>query len=179
MLRLACTNVFNSYHSCRNRHCPKCQNDKAQEWLATQQDALACTLFHADLHTACGAKRNGAQQPELDVQPALSGFRGCHTAFGKRYPLRWRSGRPDGYPAYLGPQLVLPPAYPLSGSGRRPGSRYTDLAACPKGFLAASQGTLENLPGQVQAGTAKDSPLHAGSKNGWCIANRWAMGVQP
>ena len=25
------------YHSCRNRHCPKCQNDKAQQWLDQQQ----------------------------------------------------------------------------------------------------------------------------------------------
>lgn len=28
------------YHSCRNRHCPKCQNDKAYEWLEKQQDIL-------------------------------------------------------------------------------------------------------------------------------------------
>ncbi|MFZ5534577.1 MAG: IS91 family transposase [Patescibacteria group bacterium] len=29
-----------SYHSCRNRHCPKCQNEQAQEWLEAQQDLL-------------------------------------------------------------------------------------------------------------------------------------------
>jgi hypothetical protein len=28
------------YHSCRNRHCPKCQNGQAQAWLAQQQDLL-------------------------------------------------------------------------------------------------------------------------------------------
>jgi hypothetical protein len=28
------------YHSCRNRHCPKCQNGKAQEWLKEQQNLL-------------------------------------------------------------------------------------------------------------------------------------------
>jgi predicted RNA-binding Zn-ribbon protein involved in translation (DUF1610 family) len=28
------------YHSCRNRHCPKCQQDKAQRWLEGQQDLL-------------------------------------------------------------------------------------------------------------------------------------------
>lgn len=28
------------YHSCRNRHCPKCQNDKAQRWLEAQQALL-------------------------------------------------------------------------------------------------------------------------------------------
>jgi hypothetical protein len=29
-----------SYHSCRNRHCPKCQYDAAEKWLARQQEIL-------------------------------------------------------------------------------------------------------------------------------------------
>jgi hypothetical protein len=29
-----------SYHSCRNRHCPKCQNENAQDWLEKQQALL-------------------------------------------------------------------------------------------------------------------------------------------
>jgi len=29
-----------SYHSCKNRHCPKCQNDQANDWLAAQQRLL-------------------------------------------------------------------------------------------------------------------------------------------
>ena len=29
-----------SYHSCRNRHCPKCQHENGQEWLAEQQALL-------------------------------------------------------------------------------------------------------------------------------------------
>jgi len=35
-----CNQTQYSYHSCRNRHCPKCQNDKAQEWLEKQQNFL-------------------------------------------------------------------------------------------------------------------------------------------
>ena len=35
-----CEQVQYSYHSCRNRHCPKCQNEKAQVWLEKQQDLL-------------------------------------------------------------------------------------------------------------------------------------------
>jgi hypothetical protein len=35
-----CHQTQYSYHSCRNRHCPKCQNDKAQEWLEQQQNFL-------------------------------------------------------------------------------------------------------------------------------------------
>jgi hypothetical protein len=33
----ACEEVQYTYHSCRNRHCPKCQNERAEEWLAQQQ----------------------------------------------------------------------------------------------------------------------------------------------
>ncbi len=35
-----CEQVQYSYHSCRNRHCPKCQNEKAQDWLDKQQGLL-------------------------------------------------------------------------------------------------------------------------------------------
>lgn len=33
------------YHSCRNRHCPKCQHDKAQRWLEAQQDLLLPVVY--------------------------------------------------------------------------------------------------------------------------------------
>jgi Transposase zinc-binding domain len=36
----ACGTLRYSYHSCRNRHCPACQHDAAQTWLARQQELL-------------------------------------------------------------------------------------------------------------------------------------------
>jgi len=36
----ACGEVRYSYHSCRNRHCPKCQHQQTQDWLETQQRLL-------------------------------------------------------------------------------------------------------------------------------------------
>lgn len=36
----ACGETRYSYHSCRNRHCPKCQTENAQRWLEKQQDLL-------------------------------------------------------------------------------------------------------------------------------------------
>ncbi len=36
----ACGEMIYSYHSCRNRHCNQCQDDKAQAWLAEQQALL-------------------------------------------------------------------------------------------------------------------------------------------
>lgn len=35
-----CVKSRYSYHSCKNRHCPKCQNDAGQQWLARQTDLL-------------------------------------------------------------------------------------------------------------------------------------------
>jgi hypothetical protein len=32
-----------SYHSCKNRHCPKCQNQQANEWLKEQRELLLPT----------------------------------------------------------------------------------------------------------------------------------------
>jgi hypothetical protein len=35
-----CQQTQYSYHSCQNRHCPKCQNEAAQAWLVRQQTLL-------------------------------------------------------------------------------------------------------------------------------------------
>jgi len=43
----ACGNIRISYNSCRNRHCPKCQGHKREEWICKQeQDLLPCTYYH-------------------------------------------------------------------------------------------------------------------------------------
>jgi hypothetical protein len=35
-----CTTFHYSFHSCKNRHCPKCQNDQAELWLKKQESFL-------------------------------------------------------------------------------------------------------------------------------------------
>ena len=35
-----CGETVYSYHSCRNRHCPKCQQEAGQEWLLKQRELL-------------------------------------------------------------------------------------------------------------------------------------------
>jgi len=37
---LACQEFQYSYHSCRNRHCPKCQHEQTQAWLDVQRELL-------------------------------------------------------------------------------------------------------------------------------------------
>lgn len=42
-----CGNIRISYNSCRNRHCPKCQGHKREEWIASREaDLLPCTYYH-------------------------------------------------------------------------------------------------------------------------------------
>ena len=42
-----CDNVHVSYNSCRNRHCPKCQGSKQQEWVSAQlAKLLPVGYFH-------------------------------------------------------------------------------------------------------------------------------------
>lgn len=40
-----CDNVRYSYHSCRNRHCPKCQHNAGQRWLQKQHQLLLPTPY--------------------------------------------------------------------------------------------------------------------------------------
>jgi Putative transposase/Transposase zinc-binding domain len=42
-----CGTVQISYNSCRNRHCPKCQGHKREEWIQCRiADLLPCTYYH-------------------------------------------------------------------------------------------------------------------------------------
>jgi len=42
-----CGTVKISYNSCRNRHCPKCQGHKREEWIQRREaDLLPCTYYH-------------------------------------------------------------------------------------------------------------------------------------
>ena len=42
-----CAVIRNSYNSCRNRHCPKCQTMTKEEWLEKRkQELLPCGYFH-------------------------------------------------------------------------------------------------------------------------------------
>ena len=43
----ACEQEVFSYHSCRNRACPKCHAEQTQEWLeARRAEMLPCDYFH-------------------------------------------------------------------------------------------------------------------------------------
>ena len=56
-----CRKYHYSYHSCGNRHCPKCQNKLAEKWLVSQRKLLLPVQYfmvtftlHDNLRKLCG-----------------------------------------------------------------------------------------------------------------------------
>src|SRR5712691_4545611 len=69
-----------SYHSCKNRHCPKCQNEQANEWLEEQKEVLLPVGHFMVTFTL----------PEELRAAARSNQRRCTTFYFERHPRRYR-----------------------------------------------------------------------------------------
>lgn len=59
------------YHSCRNRHCPKCQGDRSQQWLERQEAALLPCSYYLVTFTLPGSLRALAYSHQRQVYGCL------------------------------------------------------------------------------------------------------------
>jgi hypothetical protein len=81
-----CGHISISYNSCRNRHCPKCQGHKREEWIqAREADLLPCTYYHVVFTLPQELNCLALHQPALvydalfkSVWQTVNQF-GCHT----------------------------------------------------------------------------------------------------
>jgi len=62
----ACGHDERQYHSCRDRHCPRCQRARSQAWFERQREAVLPVTYHHpvftlpnDLNGWVGAERSG------------------------------------------------------------------------------------------------------------------------
>lgn len=61
-----CGNISISYNSCRNRHCPKCQGHKREEWIDNRMaDLLPCTYYHVVFTLPQALNRLALHDPAL------------------------------------------------------------------------------------------------------------------
>jgi hypothetical protein len=67
----ACGETQYLYHSCRDRHCPKCQNDKAYRWLDKQHDMLLPVPYFLLTFTLPGELRSLARGHQRQVYDLL------------------------------------------------------------------------------------------------------------
>ena len=69
------------YHSCKNRHCPKCQNDQATQWLAQKQDLLLPVTYFMVTFTIPDELRSLARSHQKDLYNLM--FRASSAALQK------------------------------------------------------------------------------------------------
>ena len=103
-----------SYHSCKNRHCPKCGNEQATAWLQAPQSFLLPTHYFLVTFTLPAELRPLARSHQRTIYNLLFGaasqallklaqdprFCGGLIGIGRRAP-------------HLDPQPALSPASPL------------------------------------------------------------------
>jgi len=66
-----CDQVQYSYHSCRNRHCPKCQHEATQDWLERQQHLLLPVPYFLLTFTLPAGLRELVRSHQKDVYSLL------------------------------------------------------------------------------------------------------------
>jgi len=144
-----CEETIYEYHSCRDRHCPKCQNGKAQQWLEKQQGLLPATSCFTLTFTLPSELRGAARSHQKlfchllfrtsadTVQKLAQDPRFVGGRMGMVGVLHtW--GRNLSYHPHV---HYVVPAGGLAADGTWHPSR--------KNFFAAGEGTLQSVPGQV------------------------------
>jgi Putative transposase/Transposase zinc-binding domain len=91
----ACQTTRYSYHSCRNRHCPTCQQDASQAWLEEQQALLLPVPYFLITFTLPAPLRNVAHAHQAQVYDCM--FRASAAALQQL----------AGDPRFLGGQLGM------------------------------------------------------------------------
>jgi hypothetical protein len=69
-----------SFHSCKNRHCPKCQNHQADDWLTEQKEMLLPVTYFLITFTLPEELRGLARSNQKAVYDAL--FRSSSQTLG-------------------------------------------------------------------------------------------------
>ena len=98
-----------TYHSCRNRHCPKCQSTDSAAWAAARQQELLPVPYFHDVFTLPHEFHGLILYSERNQGRSASAVRrhGGH-AVDFRPRRAGRSGRLHPRPAHLGPASASP-----------------------------------------------------------------------
>lgn len=79
-----CGNIRISYNSCRNRHCPKCQGHKREDWIeARGQELLPVPYFHLVFTLPSELNTLALHEPKLVYDTLFSAAWNTLSAFGK------------------------------------------------------------------------------------------------
>jgi hypothetical protein len=81
----SCGNISISYNSCRNRHCPKCQGHKREEWIGKREaDLLPCAYYHVVFTLPQELNGLALYQPRLVYDALFASVWATLHQFGRR-----------------------------------------------------------------------------------------------
>ena len=85
----SCGNISISYNSCRNRHCPKCQGHKREEWIqAREADLLPVPYFHVVFTIPSELNELSLHKPKEVYNSLFSAAWATLHAFGQKIGLQ-------------------------------------------------------------------------------------------
>jgi Putative transposase/Transposase zinc-binding domain len=85
----SCGNISISYNSCRNRHCPKCQGHKREEWIqAREADLLPVPYFHVVFTLPCELNELALPKPKEVYDSLFAASWQTLETFGKKKGLQ-------------------------------------------------------------------------------------------
>lgn len=80
-----CGSILLSYNSCRNRHCPKCQGHKREQWMeARSQELLPVPYFHVVFTLPSQLNTLAMHQPKLVYDSLFTAAWQTLATFGKQ-----------------------------------------------------------------------------------------------
>jgi len=115
-----CQDYHYSYHSCKNRHCPKCQNDNAQKWLERQYELLLPVTHFMNTFTLPDSLRQLARSNQKTIYNIL--FKTSAAALQKLaldLKIYWRENRHGWCASYMDKGQDVSSAHPLYHTQRR------------------------------------------------------------
>ena len=191
-----CEQLVYAYHSCGNRSCPKCGQDKTQRWLERQHQLLLPTHYFLVTFTLPGQLRPIARSNQKLVYNLL--FKSSAEALKKlaKDP-RFVGGdigmmaglhtwqRDLGYHPHV--HFIVPARQPLATipmstlSCRQGHCRLIAANGCLAGLIFWSRFKRCHLSFEPSSVMDSKKPTFSvlwnpvsGKKTGWCTANRWA-----
>ena len=139
-----------SYNSCRNRHCPKCQTQARERWLAARERELLPTdYFHVVFTVPHELNVLALDNQRLFYDLLFTRQRANPAGSGGRPETPGRRDRPDQHPAHLGTEPAAASAYSLCHPGGRALAGSQPLGAPTVSFLSARQGPEPRVSRQV------------------------------
>jgi hypothetical protein len=147
-----------SYNSCRNRHCPKCQAQARQHWLAARERELLATSYsHVVFTVPHELNVLALENPGLFYESAVHCQRSNLAGNRRRSETSGRRDRLYQHPAHLGTEPAPAPPHSLRHSRGWTLAGSSSLGPPSLSFLLARQSTEPRLSRQV-LGRPETSP---------------------